>query len=327
MDFGVISTADIGTEDVIPGIQQSDHTVAAIGSRDEQAARTVADDLGIERAYGSYEALLADDGIDAVYNPLPNALHAEWTKRAADHGLHVLCEKPLAVDEAEAAELFEYCDDAGVTLMEAFMYRYHPRTVRAREIVDSELGEVRAATASFTFNMRWPGHEDDFRLDPDLAGGSLMDVGCYAVSAIRGFLGEPERVHAVAADTRDSGVDSQLTGVLEYEDGVSGRVHCGFDTPNVERYRVETVDGWLEARRAFGPKPDESVSLTWSVDGREVTETFDPVDHYTLETEGFAEAIEAGEAPLVDREDSLGNARVLDALMASAERGEPVSPS
>ncbi|WP_248516699.1 Gfo/Idh/MocA family protein [Salinarchaeum laminariae] len=321
MDFGVISTAAIGTEDVIPGIQKSEHSVAAIASRDEQTARTVADDLGIERAYGSYEALLADEGIDAVYNPLPNALHAEWTRRAADHGLHVLCEKPLAVDEMEATDLFDYCEDAGVTLMEAFMYRFHPRTIRAREIVEMELGEIRSATASFTFNMRWPGHEDDIRLEPELAGGSLMDVGCYAVSAIRGFLGEPERVYASAADTRDSGVDTQLSGILEYGDGVTGRVHCGFDSPNVERYRVEAVDGWLEARTAFGPEADESVGLTWSVEGRTVTETFDPVDHYRLEADGFAASIERKEGPLVDREETLGNARVLDALARSAERG------
>ena len=327
MDFGIISTANIGTEDVIPGIQKSEHTVAAIGSRNEAAAEAVAEDLGIDRAHGSYDALLADDGIDAVYNPLPNALHAEWTKRAADQGLHVLCEKPLTVDAEEAADLFDYCDDAGVTLMEAFMYRFHPRTIRAREIVDSELGEVRSATASFTFNMRWPGHEDDIRLDPDLAGGSLMDVGCYAVSAVRGFLGEPERAQAVAADTRDSGVDTQLSGILEYPDGVTGRVHCGFDTESVQHYRVETVDGWLEARDTFDVTPEDETTLTYAVDGREVTETFDPVDHYTLEVEGFADAIERGEAPLVDRAETLGNMRAIDALAASAERGEPVSLS
>jgi xylose dehydrogenase (NAD/NADP) len=324
MNFGVLSTAAIGTEDVIPGIQKSDHTVAAIASRDEGRARAAADDLGVERAYGSYEALLADDDIDAVYNPLPNALHAEWTRRAADHGLHVLCEKPLAVDAAEAVDLFEYCEDAGVTLMEAFMYRFHPRTIRAREVVERELGEVRSVTSTFTFDLRWPGWEDDIRLDPDLAGGSLMDVGCYAVSAVRGFLGEPERAYATSADTRDTGVDTQLSGVLEFDDGATGRVHCGFDSPNVEHYRVETVDGWLEARNAFGPEADESVSLTWSVDGREVTESFDPVDHYRLEVEGFAAAIDDGSAPLVDRTETEANMRAIDALAESADRGEPV---
>jgi len=336
MDFGVISTAQIAREDVIPGIQKSDHRVAAIASRDGDRARAVADELGIERAYGSYEALFADEGIDAVYNPLPNALHAEWTRRAADHGLHVLCEKPLAVDAAEAADLFAYCEDAGVTLMEAFMYRFHPRTIRAREIVAEELGEVRSATASFTFNMRWPGHESDIRLDPDLAGGSLMDVGCYAVSAVRGFLGEPERAVASSADTRESGVDTQLSGLLEYAvergstsprstssrgdpDGVTGRVHCGFDTESVQHYRVETVDGWLEATDTFDVTPATEPSLTYSVDGREVTETFDAVDQYTLEVEGFTEAVERGEEPLVGREDTLGTMRTIDALAESAE--------
>ncbi|GAB3687623.1 Gfo/Idh/MocA family oxidoreductase [Salinarchaeum chitinilyticum] len=325
MDFGVLSTADIGTEDVIPGIQKSDHRVAAIASRDEERARDAADALGIERAYGSYEALLAADDLDAVYNPLPNGLHAEWTKKAADHDLHVLCEKPLAADATEAAEVFDHCEAAGVTLMEAFMYRFHPRTRRAREIVETELGEVRSATASFTFNMRWPGHEDDIRLDPDLAGGSLMDVGCYAVSAVRGFLGEPERAYAHAADTRDSGVDTQLSGILEYGDGVTGRVHCGFDTESVQHYRVETVDGWLEASDTFDVSPETEPTLTYAVDGREVTETFDAVDQYTLEVEGFAEAVERDEAPLVDRAETLGSMRTIDTLAESAACGERMS--
>ena len=323
MRFGIISTARIGIEAVVPAIRATEHEVAAIASRDGDRAESVAVDLDVERAYGSYEDLFADDSLDAVYNPLPNALHAEWTRKAADAGLHVLCEKPLTPTADEAAALFDYCEARDVTLMEAFMYRFHPRTERALALVDEELGDVRHVEATFTFPLG--DRVDDVRLSPELAGGSLMDVGCYAVSAARGFLGEPERVYAHAADTYDSGVDSQLSGILEYPDGVTAHVTGGFDTPHTEHYRVLTTDGWLEASDCFGPDPGQSVSLTWSVDGVERTKTFAPVDHYRLEVEGFADAIADGRDPRIDRAETLGNIRVMDALSESARRGEPVA--
>ena len=321
MRFGIISTAKIARKDVIPGIRKSDHTVAAISSRTRDRADEVAEALDIDSAFGDYETMFAEADIDAVYNPLPNALHAEWSQRAADHGLDVLCEKPLTVDTAGAVDLFDYCAEQGVTLMEAFMYQFHPRTRRAREIVENELGEVHTVDASFKFSL---DDSSNIRLDPELAGGSLMDVGCYAVSAARGFLGEPDRAFAHARDSRDSGVDTNLSGVLSYDDGRVASVSCGFDGPRRESYRVETDDGWLEAPNCFGPERDESVSLTYSVDGREVIETFDPVDHYQLQVEAFADAVENGETPPIDRAETLGNMRAMDALARSADTGEPV---
>jgi predicted dehydrogenase len=320
MRFGIISTAHIGTEDVIPAIQASDHEVTAIASRGGERAESVAAELGIERAYGSYEELLADDSLDAVYNPLPNALHAEWSRRAADAGLHVLCEKPLTADAAEAEALFDYCEERDVVLAEAFMYKYHPRTERALEIVAEELDDVRHVESTFTFAMG--DQTDDIRLDPDLAGGALMDVGCYAVSAARGFLGEPERAYAHAADSYDSGVDSQLAGTLEYADGVTAHVTGGFDTPLTQEYRVLASNGWLECDAAFDVGADQDVALTYSVDGEETTEAFAAVDQYRLQVEEFADAVERGESPRVDRAETLGNMRVIDALYESA--GEPV---
>lgn len=321
MRFGILSTAGIGTEHVVPAIQSSEHETAAIASRDGDRAASVAADLDIDRSYGSYEALLADESLDAVYNPLPNALHAEWTRKAADAGLHVLCEKPLTPDADSADALFDYCEDRGVTLMEAFMYRFHPRTERALEILDAELGDIRYVDATFTFRL---DAEYDIRTDPDLAGGSLMDVGCYAVNAARTFLGEPERAYAHSADTHDSGVDTQLAGTLEYDDGVSAHVTGGFDSPVTQYYHVLTTDGWLEARTAFNASVDERVSLTWSRDGEERTETFEPASQYRLEVAGFADAVESGTTPRIDRQDTVGNMRAIDALYASAEQGEPV---
>jgi predicted dehydrogenase len=323
MEFGILSTAEIGREDLIPAIQASEHTAGAIASRDADRARSVADDLGIEWSYGSYEDLFGDDNIHAVYNPLPNGLHAEWARRAADHGLHVLCEKPLTADAAEARALFDYCAERNVTLMEAFMYHFHPRTERAREVAAEELGELRHVEATFTFQMG--DNSDDIRLDPDLAGGALMDVGCYALSATRNLLGEPERVFAHAADGYDAGVDSQLAGLLEYPDGVTAQITGGFDTPLTHEYRVLAEDGWLRVPDAFDVTPDQNLEITYTVDGQKHTETFGGVDQYRLQVEGFANAVETGETPQVDRTESINNMAVIDALYESADTGAPAT--
>jgi predicted dehydrogenase len=322
MRFGILGTANIGRTAVLPGIEATEHEALAVASRDEERARAFADDCGVPRAYGSYEALLADDDIDAVYNPLPNARHAEWTRRAADAGCHVLCEKPLTVDAAEARELGEYCDERGVTLMEAFMYRYHPRTERAVEVVCEELDDVRFVKSSFQFPL---GRDvEDIRLDPDLAGGSLMDVGCYAVTAARLFLGEPDRAYASAADTRNVGVDTQLVGLLEYSDGATAEVSCSFDTHDTQHYRVEAENGWLEADQAFVPREDDRATLRYTVDGREVTETFDDVDQYRRQVEHFVDCVRHDRRPRTDAREAERTMAVIDALAESADQGTPI---
>lgn len=322
MEFGILSTAGIGQKAVIPAIDSSDHRVGAIASRDLDRASEVAASFSIPRYYGSYEALFEDDEIDAVYIPVPNALHAQWTKSAADAGLHVLCEKPLASDADEAREVVDYCVDREITLMEAFMYRYHPRTERAIQIAASELLHVRSVSASFQFPLF--GDPDDIRLNPALAGGSLMDVGCYAVSAARQFLGEPDRVYAHAGDSRKTGVDTSLTGILEYDDGSTAQIASSFDTPLIQRYRVEGSNGWLEVTDAFDAPIDESLGLTYEVDGERTTETFDPIDQYRLEVEHFADCVDAGASPRTDGTEAIANMRVIDALYESADRGTPV---
>ncbi len=320
MRFGILSTADIATGSMVPAITDSEHTVAAIASREEERAREAADETGVDpETYGSYEALF-DADIDAVYNPLPNALHVEWSRRAADAGLDVLCEKPLAVNAEEAEALFDHCEDEGVAVMEAFMYQFHPRTERAREIVGEELGTVRNVASTFTFSLR--GRPDDIRLSPSLAGGSLMDVGCYTVSGARGFLGEPERASAHALDTRGCGVDTELAVRLEYE-GAHAQLRCGFDTQHRQFYRVDAENGWLAAENVYNPGGDD-VSITYSVDGEQRTEEFDGVDAYRLEVEAFADAVEAGDEPPIGREETLANMRAIDAIYESADRGERV---
>lgn len=321
MKFGVLSTANIGRIAVIPAIQESDHELLAIASRDRGRAEEVAAAFDVPRSYGSYDQLLEDGDLDAVYNPLPNSLHAEWTMRAADAGLHVLCEKPLGVDADEAVEMTEYCRDRDVTLMEAFMYRYHPRTERAVDLVDKTLEGVRSVWATFQFPL---GSDRNIRLDPDLAGGSLMDVGCYAISAARLFLGEPTGVTARTFDSRSSGVDTSVAVLLDFADGSTAHLSASFDTQDTQRYRVEAENGWLEAEEAFVPRGDGGVDIEYEVNGRHVDETFDPIDQYLLEVNHFANCVSAGTTPRTDGENAVENMRVIDACYESAETGERV---
>ena len=325
MPFGILGTAGIARGSVVPAIVDSDHEAVAVASRDADRARAFADEFGIDRAHGEYAALLDDDGVDAVYVPLPNALHAEWTKRAADRGKHVLCEKPLGVDAAEAAEMGAHCERAGVTLMEAFMYRYHPMTERAATLVEEELGAVRSVNAAFQFPLY--GDPGNVRLDPELAGGSLMDVGCYAVNAARLFLGEPEAAHATTADTRDSGVDTHLAGVLTFDGGATATVTSSFDTVTTQRYRVETAEGYLEATDCFNT-PDAETTLRYAVDGREVVETFDPADAYRAQVEEFAACVAEDADPRTDADAAARNMAAIDALYEAADTGRtvPVRP-
>ncbi|KYH26389.1 D-xylose 1-dehydrogenase (NADP(+)) 2 [Halalkalicoccus paucihalophilus] len=322
MEFGVLSTAGIARKAFLPAVEASEHTVGAIASRDGERARNVAEEYAIPRHYGSYEALLGDEGIDAVYVPLPNGLHGEWTRKAADADLDVLCEKPLAADAEAARGVVEHCRERGVTLMEGFMYRYHPRTERAVELARGELKGVHSVSATFKFPLSDP---EDVRLSPELAGGSLMDVGCYAVSVARLFLGDPERAFASVHDSRGAGVDTDLAGVLEFEGGASARIASGFDSQLVQRYRVEGENGWIEVEDAFDAPTDELTELTYRVDGREGIETFDPVDQFRLEVESFASAVESGESPQTDGAEAVANMEAIDALAESAERGEVVT--
>lgn len=321
MKFGILSTANIARNAFVPGLDASEHELHAVASRDESRARSFADDVGAPHAYGTYADLLADDELDAVYIPLPNSMHAEWEMRAADHGLHVLSEKPLASDAPEARTVVNHCEDAGVTLMEGFMWRYHPRTERAVEVVDEQFDDIRDLEARFTFSLR--GRPDDVRLDPDLAGGSLMDVGCYAVNTARLFLGEPNRALAVSTDTRDAGVDTALSGILEFDDGRMARVSCGFDTQEHQRYRIDAMSGWLEVEDAYNPSNPET-SLRYHVDGETHEETFDSVDQFQVEIEHFADCVESGETPRTDGREAVRNMRVIDALRDAASRGVPI---
>ena len=322
MEFGILSTANIGQKAVIPAISKSEHTVGAIASRNQSRAAKVAATHNIPRTYGSYHDLLSDTKIDAVYIPLPNSLHATWIKQAADARLNILCEKPLTVDAAEAETVAEYCDDQGVTLMEAFMYQYNPRTERALELASSKLDTIRSITATFKFLIS--GSPDDIRLNPKLAGGSLMDVGCYPVSLVRQVLGEPDSVYAHTDDSRDCGVDTELAGILTYANGASARIASGFDTPKVQTFRIEATNGFISVADAFDTPTDEQLSLTYEIDGERTVEKFGPTDQYLHQIEHFVDSIISDTQPRTDTTEAVANMRVIDALYESAASGNSI---
>ena len=250
--WGILSTAYIGRAAVTPAIAASRNGVLiAVASRDAERARAYAVEAGIPAHYGSYGALLEDPGIDAVYIPLPNSMHMEWTIRAAEHGKHVLCEKPLALTAAECHEMGAAADANGVRLMEAFMYRFHPRTERVLELLRaSAIGRPCAVRSTFSFRITRP---DNIRLKPELGGGALMDVGCYCVNISRTVAGaEPIEARAVARWAA-SGVDEQLAGTLRFADGLVAQFDCALTLERRERYEITGAGGHVVVESAFLP--------------------------------------------------------------------------
>ena len=328
--WGILSTANIATEKVIPGIRRAARNeIAAIASRDGETARRVADRLAIPRAHGSYEALLEDPDVDAVYIPLPNHLHAEWSIAAARAGKHVLCEKPLALTAADAERMIEAAETAGVHLMEAFMYRHHPSWVAVRELVASgRIGTLTAVQSWFGF------HNDDaanIRNIRDFGGGALYDVGCYCVNLSRMlFGGEPVRIEgAVVRDgAAGDGVDILTTGLLEFEGGLAS-FGCSIRTEPDQRVDVYGSDGRISIGIPFNIPPDRPTQVFVTKGGdppvapATETLTFETKDPYAAEAERFAEAVLDGLPTPVPPSDAVANLRVIERLFASADAGRP----
>ena len=321
--WGVLSTAAIATERVIPAMQQgSDVAVVAIASRDRRRAEQVAQRLGIERAYGTYEALLADPDIDAVYNPLPNHLHASWSLAAARAGKHVLCEKPLAPDATEAAKLVEAVADQGVLLMEAFMYRHHPSRVAVRDLVAAgRIGELRAIQMWFSYFNDDPKNIRNIR---EYGGGALLDIGCYATNVARMlFDSEPGRVTASIHSDADSGVDILTAGLLEFGAGVASFTVSTRTEPD-QRVHVVGTEGRIDVEIPFNIPPDRPARI-FLTDGGDPpvapateTITFEPADQYTIQGDLFSVAVRDGTAVPVDPADAVANLAVIDRLFAAA---------
>jgi xylose dehydrogenase (NAD/NADP) len=313
--FGVLSTARINRL-VLAGAAKTDRVeVVAVASRDGDRASTYALEHGIDRAYEGYDALLADPDVDAVYIPLPNALHVEWSIRALEAGKHVLCEKPFSRRPEEVERAFEVAEREGRLLMEAFMWRHHPQTKRLSELLeDAAVGDLRLIRAAFSFALT---DLANVRLRADLDGGSLMDVGCYCVSAARLLAGKPERAAGVQV-LAPSGVDARFAGTLLHPGRVVSHFHSGFDVPGRSELEVIGSDGSLSVSDPWHTRePGIELRRGDAVEWIEI----EHADSYTLELENLADAIQGRGEPLLGREDAVGQARAIAALYASAERG------
>ena len=318
--WGVISTANIGRVAVNPAIQASSNgTLVAVASRDGSVARRFAEAHGIPGSYGAYEALLEDPEIDAVYIPLPNSLHLEWTLKAVEAGKHVLCEKPLALDAEQCRDMAAAADENGVKLMEAFMYRFHPRTARVIELIrEGAVGQLRTVRSAFSFRLTNP---DNIRLDPELGGGSLMDVGCYCVNVTRTLMGtEPVEVQA-AANWASTGVDSEMAAILRFDDGAMGHFDCALTTQRREFYQASGTEGTLAVEAAFLPgKGQVAIAEDRGREGA-VEHPVPGADEYQLMVEHFAGCVLSGDAVRYDALEAARNMAVIEALYESARGG------
>jgi predicted dehydrogenase len=330
--WGVLSTADIGVRKVIPGIRKAARCeVVAIASRDAAVARSVADRLGIPNAHGTYEDLLADPVVDAVYIPLPNHLHADWTIAALRAGKHVLCEKPLAMTADDAQRMVDVAHDTGRHLMEAFMYRHHPTWVAALDLVDS--GRIGTLTAVQSWFSYFNDDAANIRNILEYGGGALFDIGCYAVNLSRMvFKGEPSRVQASLRRDPASGVDVLTAGLLDFDRGIA-TFTCSMRTESDQRVDIYGTTGRISIEIPFNIPPDRPtrVLLTAGGDPPVAPDTqvleFPTADPYTAEAERFATAILDGGPTPVPPEDAVANLRVIEQIFAVAERRAESAPS
>ena len=325
--WGIISTARIGLDHVIPGMQKSDSlTVSGIASRDAGKAEQTAKALGIEKSYGSYEALLADPDIDIIYNPLPNHLHVPWTIKALEAGKHVLCEKPIALTADEAAELIAARDRSGKLVAEAFMVRHHPQWKRAHEIATSgDLGEVRAIQTIFTYSLHDPSN---VRNMADIGGGGLYDIGCYAVLTSRFIFGaEPKRVVSLVDYDPQLKIDRLASAIVDYGEGKRLVFTCATQLVPTQRVAIYGTKKSLTVEVPFNQNPSIKARLHID-DGRAVkseapeVEELAAADQYQLQAEAFGEAAMSGKPLAYPIEDAVANMRVIDALFASGKSGQ-----
>jgi D-xylose 1-dehydrogenase (NADP+, D-xylono-1,5-lactone-forming) len=314
--WGILSTANITKKLLGSG---HDQQFVAVGSRDLARAQAFASEHGLARAHGSYEELLADPEVDAIYNPLPNALHVEWSIKALEAGKHVLCEKPMSRHPEEVERAFDVAEREGRVLEEAFMWRHHPQLARARELIAAgDVGELRVIRAAFAFNA---GNPDDIRLQADLEGGGLMDVGCYCVSGCRALASaEPVRGYAEYVPGGNGGVDVALAATLRFPGDVVAHFDCGLSYVG---------GGQLEAAGSEG-----SIFLADPWHGREAiievrrgssVERIEtgPANSYALELADFEAAVRGERPSLLTRADAVAQARTIAALYSSTERNTP----
>ena len=320
LNWGLLSTARINRA-LIPPLQVSKRNhLLAVGSRSQVSADAYAKEKKIERAYGSYEGMLADPDIDVIYNSLPNHLHAEWTIRAVEAGKHVLCEKPLALSVDEVDAIKSAAHKHGRIVAEAFMYRHHPQTLKVQEIVRSgSIGAVRLIRGSFSFIL---SHEGDVRLNPEWGGGSIWDVGCYPISYARSVIGEEPLEVSGWQVTGDTGIDVTFTGQMRFRDDVIAQFDSSFVLPFRAHVEIVGSHGILNIPHPFKPGINEKIYLIR--DEQSETITVKGQELYIGEVEDMADAILLGKNSLVSLDDSRANVAAIKALLESAHLGKSV---
>jgi len=328
--WGVLGVASIATRKVIPGMQKGQSSeIAAIASRDREKAKRAADELGIAKAYGSYEELLADPGIEAIYNPLPNHLHVPWSIRAAEAGKHSLCEKPIALDAVETLELMRVRDRHHVKIGEAFMVKTHPQWLRVKELAQGgAIGQLKSITTIFSYSNRDP---HNVRHKPEWGGGGLLDIGSYPITLSRWlFNEEPWRVTGALELDPEFGTDRLASGILEFSSGQSVFA-CGTQTNYYQRMELLGTTGRLAVEIPFNAPNDRPTQVTVAdgmaiYGGRVTVEEIPACDQYTIQGDAFSRAIlEDREVP-VPLEDALGNMKVIDAIFRAAKSGKWEKP-
>ena len=320
LHWGLLSTARINN-DLIPPLRASKRNrLLAVASRTQGAADKYAREKKIPRAHGSYEALLADPEIDVIYNPLPNHLHAEWTVKAVEAGKHVLCEKPLALNVEEVDAIQAAARKCGRIAAEAFMYRHHPQTLKVQELVRSgSLGSLKLVRGSFSYVLSRDG---DVRLDPEMGGGSLWDVGCYPISYARSVIGEDPLEGFGWQVTGPTGIDDTFVGQLQFDHDIYAQFDSSFVIPWHWFMEIIGSEGTLNIPNPFKPGIDEKIYLTRG----HHTETIKTrgQELYIGEVEDMADAILLGKEPRISLEDSRANVAVIYALLESARVGKPI---
>jgi predicted dehydrogenase len=323
--WGVLSSANIGVKKVLPAMQRGElSTIAAIASRELDKARAVAAQLKIPTAYGSYEELLADPNIDAIYNPLPNQLHVPLTIQAAEAGKHVLCEKPVAMSREEAESLIEVRERKGVLIGEAFMIRSHPQWLRTRALIDEgRIGTLRSVAAHFSYFNVDPAN---IRNKPETGGGALYDIGCYCIQSARYAFGtQPTRVCGLVDRDPQMGTDRLTSALMDFKAG-HAIFTCATQLVPYQRVHFFGTKGRIEIEIPFNAPPDRPTRLfvddgTDITGGHIVTEEFAIVDQYTLQGDEFSRAILEGTPVPVSLEEGIANMAVIDAIFESARSG------
>ena len=323
--WGILGAAKIGIQKVIPAMQKGEwSTIAAIASRDLIKAQTAARDLGIPKAYGSYEELLADPDIEAIYNPLPNHLHVPWSVKCAEAGKHVLCEKPLSLTVREAKELVAVRDRTGVKMGEAFMVRTHPQWLRTRELVESgRIGDLRSVTGFFSYSNADP---KNIRNIPEYGGGALMDIGCYPITTSRFvFQQEPTRVLGLIERDPQMGTDRLTSAILDFPSG-RATFTCGTQLVSYQRMQFFGTKGRIEIEVPFNAPIDRPCRIFIDsgsdlFGGGIETEVIPACDQYTIQGDLFSRAIRENTEVPVTLEHAVQNMAVIEAVFRSAETG------